>query len=41
LTDKSLLEGVIVNGKGAMAGNPNIQGEDLDQLVEFVQSLKK
>ena len=41
LLDKSLLEGVIINGKGAMAGYSNIQGDDLEQLVQFVQGLKK
>ena len=41
LADKATLESVIVNGKGAMSGYPNIQGADLEKLVQFVQSLKK
>lgn len=41
LVDAAALKSIIVNGKGAMAGYPNIQGADLEKLVQFVQSLKK
>lgn len=41
LVDKAALESIIVGGKGAMAGYPKIQGTDLKQLTQFVQTLKK